>query len=95
MNCEHNIDDCSLNPCQAFEQCVDGINSYQCMCPVGKTGQRCEVNIDYCSGQPCLNGATCNNLQGEFLTVKLICRENCVAPTLYLCLWLLFLPCQL
>lgn len=70
LNCEVNADDCLSNPCQQYEQCVDGINSHQCICPVGKTGQRCDVNIDYCSGRPCLNGATCNNNQGEKLVVN-------------------------
>ena len=66
-----------MNSCQQFEQCVDGINSYQCVCPVGKTGQQCLINIDYCSDQPCLNGATCNNLQGEPLCVEGMQIVNC------------------
>lgn len=70
LNCEQNIDDCLLNPCRQFEQCVDGINSFQCVCPHGFTGQLCNISIDYCSGQPCFNGATCNNFQGEFLSVN-------------------------
>lgn len=84
INCEQNIDDCLLNPCRSFEQCVDGINSYQCVCPVGTTGQLCNISIDYCSDQPCLNGATCNNLQGEFLSVDRKCMLKIVTPTAYL-----------
>lgn len=49
---------------------MDGVNSYQCICPVGKTGQTCNVDIDYCSGQACLNGATCKSFQGEILIVS-------------------------
>lgn len=30
--CEKNIDDCASNPCMNNGTCVDGVNSYQCVC---------------------------------------------------------------
>lgn len=33
-NCEHNYDDCLLNPCPEGFSCVDGINDVSCLPPV-------------------------------------------------------------
>lgn len=33
-NCEHNYDDCLLNPCPEAYSCVDGINMASCLPPV-------------------------------------------------------------
>ena len=33
-NCEHNYDDCLLNPCPEAFSCVDGINKVSCLPPV-------------------------------------------------------------
>ena len=33
-NCEHNYDDCLLNPCPGAFSCVDGINKVSCLPPV-------------------------------------------------------------
>lgn len=36
------IDDCASSPCAFGSTCLDGINSYGCVCPPGRFGQRCE-----------------------------------------------------
>lgn len=33
-NCEHNYDDCLLNPCPEEFYCIDGINKVSCLPPV-------------------------------------------------------------
>lgn len=33
-NCEHNYDDCLLNPCPEAFSCVDGINKVSCLPPI-------------------------------------------------------------
>src|SRR6185437_5379312 len=46
--------------------CIDGINSYTCVCGSGTTGTNCQTNIDECASEPCLNGATCADLIGSY-----------------------------
>ena len=36
------IDDCLSNACANGGSCVDGVNNYSCICPVGYTGDLCE-----------------------------------------------------
>lgn len=35
--CEVNVDDCKPNPCR-LGRCIDGPNSFSCICPPGMTG---------------------------------------------------------
>lgn len=65
QNCGVNINDCLTNPCQLYQECIDGVNSYVCQCPVGFTGSRCDVNINECLSQPCLNNGTCQDGKGK------------------------------
>lgn len=37
-NCEINLDDCASNPCD-YGKCIDKINSYECTCKPGYTGE--------------------------------------------------------
>lgn len=54
--------------------CVDGINSYTCICPAGLTGSRCSTIINYCVSLPCQNGGTC---------LKALNSYTCTCPTGY------------
>lgn len=43
-DCDVDIDDCASNPCVNGGECVDQVNTYRCICPVGYTGYQCEVS---------------------------------------------------
>lgn len=79
MNCETNVDDCLGNLCQNGATCVDGINSYTCLCPPTYMGHHCETDVDECSLKPsvCANGATCTNLIGSY---SCICVNGWTGP---------------
>lgn len=49
--CQTSIDDCASNPCTHGGTCVDGIQSYECVCAFGFIGTHCE-------SMGCLNGGT-------------------------------------
>ena len=38
--CEEDINECNSNPCLNKAVCVDGVNSYQCLCIEGFTGKQ-------------------------------------------------------
>ena len=59
--CEINVDDCIDNPCLNSGSCVDGINSYTCVCSPGYTSENCSVAVNDCDQGPCMNNATCVN----------------------------------
>ena len=48
VNCEINIDECAVDPCENGATCVDGINDFVCECVPGFEGRNCQVNIDEC-----------------------------------------------
>ena len=35
------VDECASRPCMNGATCLDGVNSYNCTCPVGYVGTRC------------------------------------------------------
>ena len=39
------IDDCMGESCDNGGTCIDGVASFQCMCPVGFTGMGCEISM--------------------------------------------------
>ncbi len=47
-------------------RCVDGINSYSCLCAAGYRGSNCQHRVNPCDSLPCLNGATCSNQDGAY-----------------------------
>jgi len=38
------IDECTSNPCQNAARCMDLVNGYDCICPIGYTGTYCEIS---------------------------------------------------
>lgn len=67
------------NLCQNGATCIDGINSYTCLCPSTYTGNHCQTDVDECSLKPsvCANGATCTNLIGSY---SCICVNGWTGP---------------
>ena len=54
--CKTQIDNCIGNACANNATCVNGINSYTCLCPTGYTGQFCHISLNPCKDNPCTNG---------------------------------------
>ena len=52
--------DCIDSPCgDALHSCIDGVQSYICVCHPGFTGVNCETDMDECQTNACENEATC------------------------------------
>ncbi|CAH1784875.1 unnamed protein product [Owenia fusiformis] len=47
MTC-FDTDDCTSVPCQAGGQCIDKVNSFECVCPNGRSGPTCSLT---CNGE--------------------------------------------
>eukprot|EP00057_Strongylocentrotus_purpuratus_P020002 XP_011674476.1 PREDICTED: uncharacterized protein LOC754362 [Strongylocentrotus purpuratus] len=60
------IDECESQPCQHDASCLDGINSFTCICGLGYTGSTCGDQILPCDSDPCLNGASCVDEVNQF-----------------------------
>ena len=61
-HCEENINEClhPIDHCYSHGKCVDGIDSFSCICDAGYTGRRCNTQINECQPEsPCQNGGTC------------------------------------
>ncbi|ERL92059.1 hypothetical protein D910_09381, partial [Dendroctonus ponderosae] len=58
--CEiHVANSCDRRPCLNGGTCsLRSLESYQCSCAPGYTGEHCEKQ-DHCASQPCRNGAEC------------------------------------
>ena len=66
-NCEINVDNCANQPCH-HGHCIDGVDSFTCVCQPGFTGQLCQVQINEClsTPSPCMHGGQCVDLVGGF-----------------------------
>lgn len=47
IKCEINIDDCLYVTCYNFGTCIDGIDSFTCLCPPPYYGDFCELAQNY------------------------------------------------
>ncbi len=47
-------------------ECIDHVNSYQCLCAAGYVGIHCETDVDECSSSPCQHDALCDDLVDGF-----------------------------
>uniref|UniRef100_A0A8C3A7Z3 Crumbs cell polarity complex component 2b n=1 Tax=Cyclopterus lumpus TaxID=8103 RepID=A0A8C3A7Z3_CYCLU len=62
INCEVEIDECEVHPCQNGATCRDHVATYtyECDCEAtGFVGDHCEEDILECASDPCQHGATC------------------------------------
>ncbi|CAH2218126.1 jg26282, partial [Pararge aegeria aegeria] len=64
--CARDVDDCASHPCRHGGECVDLLDAYRCICPVGFEGADCEDDRDHCAGAPCGNGAPCYTAQSDY-----------------------------
>ena len=39
IDCDVDVDECISAPCVNGASCVDGINTYTCLCPLGFNGE--------------------------------------------------------
>ncbi len=53
-----NVDVCEFQNCCGNGECIDGINSYTCVCNIGFTGMNYKTNVDDCVNQDCSGHST-------------------------------------
>lgn len=69
MQCQIDVDECDSIPCLNSATCLDGVNSYECLCADGFSGQQCETDIDECISGPCFPGSTCVDRTSGYMCV--------------------------
>ena len=55
-----------LDPCQNGGSCVDGVNTFSCLCLLGFTGDKCQTDMNECLSEPCKNGGTCSDYVNSY-----------------------------
>ena len=60
LDCQTEIIQCDVSPCQNGGACTNEINAHSCECADGYSGEDCVIDIDECASSPCQNGATCS-----------------------------------
>lgn len=73
--CNINIDDCAINPCHNGGTCVDGINSFTCLCPEGYNDATCLSEVDECSSNPCIHGR-CQDLLNGWVGIQVLWEKK-------------------
>ncbi|XP_061101560.1 aggrecan core protein-like [Conger conger] len=48
VECEQEVDVCNSNPCTNGATCIDGTDSYKCLCLPSYGGYRCEIDVQSC-----------------------------------------------
>jgi Notch-like protein len=52
--------------CQNGGTCTDLVDSFECDCRDGFTGEDCSLDVNECLSSPCANGGTCREGEGAF-----------------------------
>jgi Notch-like protein len=47
-NCDGNVNDCEISPCENDSTCIDQIGGYSCQCMGGWTGENCMTSVVAC-----------------------------------------------
>lgn len=62
--CNINIDECATNLCHNGGTCIDGINSFTCVCPEGYHDATCFSQVNECLSNPCIHGHCEDKING-------------------------------
>ncbi|KAI8515732.1 hypothetical protein Bbelb_065450 [Branchiostoma belcheri] len=67
------IDECESGACDNGGTCVDGNNTYSCVCPPGFEGERCQTDVNECSTDNGGCAHDCVNTNGSY---RCTCRDG-------------------